>query len=185
MSTKAATNLLWLPQGERFPVIRPQLLATDWTWDVVERDDPTTVKDFSPATVLNATRYQFIDIDDRYSVDVAYRVRVYDSTPSIVDQGDFQVVKGTFGSADLTTLVGLNAQLDLALGLAGLNVRWEHLSHDRRTGIPVRSRLTIYSDNTLSEILATYILRRRLNSVGQVVGEIQYAEAVEDVTGGT
>lgn len=167
-------NMLILPKGIRFPVIRPDSLLTDWGFMVVERDDQSEVLDMADSLIPNSTRHYFISIDDRYSVDVVYQVNVTNNIGAVQSFGLFQVVQATFGPDDAANFYELNAQLKLAVGLAGLNTRIVHDAIDSVTGIPTTSTLYIYTDETFSYELARYRIKRRLNKVGQVIGEIMY-----------
>lgn len=181
MSDAEVTNLRWIPQGQtQFPVIRPYSLATDWTFQIVDREHPATVLDYPPTAIANSRRHYMVAIDDRYSVDTPYRINVYNDVPAIVAYGDFQIVRGVFDATSNTSLAQINNQLRLALGLAGLNARWQIISHDVRTGIPTEARLTVYTDETLTDILATYVMKKRLSDLGLVLGEVQFQETGQE-----
>ena len=174
MSSFSVTNLLWLPAGRQFYVVRPYTLATNWDYKVVLVSDPLTVLDQSTVSIAAGQRHVIIDIDDRYDVDIEYRVYIYNNVPAIVAQGDFQVVRGKFDSTSTTLLTDINDQLALAAGLAGLNVKREVVTRDRVTGIPLEEDITVYTDETQSSILAVYKTKRRLNDSRQVVGEVMF-----------
>lgn len=173
--TAVANNLFLIPIGDRMAVIRPEGLATDWAWRVYERDDPSVVVDFSPLLIMNSTRHVFITIDaTKYEPDKAYTLQILDNALSVEEEGDFQVFRAAFGRDAAVDFNQINAQIKLALGLAGLNNRVEHSNHDPVTGIPLRSVLTIYTDEELSDVLARYTLIRSLDAVGLVTGEVQF-----------
>lgn len=173
--TATVNNLFLIPIGDRMPVIRSDALATDWAWRVVERDDPSVVVDFSPLLIMNATRHVFITIDaTKYQPDVAYTLQVLDNSLAVDSEGDFQVFRAAFGRDAAVDFNTINAQIKLALGLAGLNNRVEHSQHDPVTGIPTRADITIYTDEELSDVLARYVLLRKLDAVGLVTGEVQF-----------
>lgn len=174
MSSIVAGNLLWLPTGTQFPVVRPDSLATDWHWRIFERDAPANVLDYSQTLISNSQRWVFAPIDNRYQTGTVYRVRILNNALATVVEGDFQIVKAVFGADAAVDFHQINMSLRIAAGLAGLNQKIDYLEHDPITGIPMRARITIYDDETLSAVLATYDLRRRLNDVAQVVGEVQY-----------
>ena len=174
MSSFAVTNLLWLPAGRQFYVVRPYSLATNWEYQVVSVADPSVVLDQSTVAIPASQRHVLIDIDDRYDLDEAFRVYIYDNVPAIVAQGDFQVVRGKFDSVSTTDITDINSQLALAAGLAGFNVKREVVTRDRVTGIPLEEDITVYTDETQSSVLAVYKLKRRLNDSRQVIGEVMF-----------
>ena len=169
----AVANHMWLVQGTTFPVIRPEALATDWGFHIVKVSDPTTILDFATG-IANSQRHYFVDIDDRYDVDTEYEVQVFNATPAQVSSGQFQIVRGIFDSLSSTQISTINSELALACGLAGANAKWEFTSHDAATGIPVAGTLTIYTDDTLTVVLAQYSLARRLSDSRLVEGEVQW-----------
>lgn len=172
MGTATVSSLFTAILGKKMLIVRPLLLATDWQWEIRERDNPSVVKDFSPSLILNATRHVFVNIDTDYEVNVAYELRVMDNVGAVELDGVFTVEQADFGTAPDFSL--FNAKLRLALGLAGLDVRWEHRSHDRVSGIPLESHFEVFTDSTLTVVLARGVLKRRLNAVSMVVGEVMY-----------
>jgi hypothetical protein len=168
----SVSDVFSIAAGERLLVPRPLSLATDWSWQIREKDNPAIVKDFS-ALISNATRHQLVEMDSRYEVDVKYQVRVFDDTNAVVDTMDFWIERASFGTASVPDFTEFNTNLRLALGLAGLDSRWDFSNYDAATGIPLRGVLTVYTDKTLSVVLAKYVLTRRLNAARQVVGEVQ------------
>ena len=174
--TMTVANLLLLAKGTRFPVTRPKSLTTDWAWRVVEALDPSEVVDSSASLITNSTRHQLIDIDERYSVDVEYEIQIMNDIGATVSFGSFQICQAVFGPDDAVNFYELNAQLKLAVGLAGLNTRVVNNTADPVTGIPMDATIYIYTDETLTRQLAQYRILRSLNAVGQVIGEIMFRE---------
>lgn len=171
MGTATVSSLFTGLLGGNLLITRPTTLATDWQWTIRERDNPSIVKAFSPSLIPNLTRHQLHSLDDRYEVNVVYELVISNDIGAEVLSGDFTVEQADFGiEPDFTSI---NAKLRLALGLAGVDVRWEHITHDPATGIPLLSRFTIYTDATLATVLARGELRRRLNDNSMVAGEIQ------------
>jgi len=173
--TLVANNLFLVPLGERMAVVRPLSLGTDWAWEIVHRDDPSIVVDFSAVLISNATRHVFTTISaDKYTPDEPYELRIKDSGLSVVETGDFQVTRAVFGADAAADFHTINAQVKLALGLSGMNTRVTHSNHDRVTGIPLRSEFQVYVDENMVDLLAKYVLLRRLSAVGLVIGEVMF-----------
>jgi len=182
MALIAVNNLLWLVMGHRAPVIRPEDLATDWTFTITDTISGA-VMDFSPVTILNVIRHYFVAIDSRYSVDRSYTVRIFNNVPVQVDSGEFQVVRGIWDLLTTTLLDGINDQLRLALGLAGMNIKRIVMAESVITGAPTHVDIELYNDAALNDLLATYTLKRRFNSVGLTVGEVMYQTGGSTSTG--
>jgi len=173
MATIEVNNLFWAVMGHRLPVIRPETLLTDWTFTITDSISGA-VMDFSPVTILNVIRHYFVAIDSRYSVDRSYTVRIFNNVPVQVDEGEFQVVKGVWDLLTTTLLDGINDQLRLALGLAGMHIKRTVMAESVITGAPTHVEIELYEDAAFSSLLATYTLKRRFNTVGLTVGEVMY-----------
>ena len=126
------------------------------------------------ALIPNATRHVFVTLDDRYDVNVVYELRIFNDVAAVQLTGDFQCYRAAIGPLSAVDFDGINAQLRLSAGLLGLNSRWVFSSFDPATGFPMSGTLTIYGQSDLSKILAVYKMRRRLNKVRQVVGEVMW-----------
>lgn len=178
MATMTTSNLFWAVMGHKLLIVRPESLATDWSWKIVERAVPTNVIDYATSNILNVTRHVLVDIDSKFLVDVPYRVQVLDSVPAVVAEGDMQVVQGAFDGVSQTSLATVQANIQLALGLAGGNMRTVVLARDAATGAWSDVRATLYTDETATSVLAVYRIKRRFNKYRQVVGEVSYLESV-------
>lgn len=169
-----AVTMLQMPLGTRLAIVRPEGLLSDWRWQIRERDNPAVVKDTAVALILNATRHVFVLLDSRYEPDVVYEIRIFNDAAAEVASGTFQCYRAAIGPLSAIDFAGLNAQLRLIAGLQGLNSRWVFHTYDAATGIPMSGTLTIYGQSGLSKVLAIYKMRRRLNKVRQVIGEIMF-----------
>lgn len=168
------TNLLQVPLGELFLIVRPDTLATDWRWEIRERDDSTVLKDTATGFITNATRHTLLELGDHYETNVVYELRILDVSLAVVASGYFQVYRGVVGPLSAIDFTGVNAQLRIVAGLVGLNSQWSFTTYDAVTGYPTSGELTIYADEARTAILAKYQMRRRLNSVKMTAGEIMW-----------
>lgn len=174
------TNLFWFPIGERMAIVRPDNLATDWTWQIVKRDDPSVVVDFGVSLIANATRHVFLEISSLdYDVDTVYELRILNDSSTVVSTGEFMCVRAAFGPDAMVDWADVNSEVKLALGLAGLNRRVKVTSHDPTTGIALREEWTLYDDESMSTVLAEYVLLRRLHATGIVIGEVMIRTSFE------
>lgn len=178
-------NMLWVPRGSRLAVIRPDTLATDWTWKIVERDAPSTVLDYKTINLPNAQRHDFALIGTQYVLDVTYTIQILNNVSIVVETGDFQVTEAVFGPSAVTDFTAINDQLQLALGLAGANMKSTVQAWDPATGLPMDIEITVYTDETLTTILGVWRLRRRLDAVSRVVAEICYPTFLLETESGT
>lgn len=166
------TNLLQVALGEQFLIVRPDTLATDWRWEIRERDTPAVLLDTATAFLLNATRHTLLVLGDQYEPNVVYELRILDSGLSVVATGYFQVYRGVVGPLSAIDFTTTNAQLRLLSGLNGLNSQWTFTSYDPPTGFPLAGDLVIYADEARTAVLARYKMKRRLNQYKLVAGEV-------------
>jgi hypothetical protein len=174
MATLSTVNEFWAVHGNYLPIVAPDGITSQWYWQIVDPANPSSVFDYKASLLPSSQRHDFAPIDDRYSVDTEYEVRVKDSGGSVLASGSFRVIRAVFGPSAVTNWSAVNQQIELALGLAGLNSKRIVNSRDSATGIPLDVDIEIYTDETLTTLLASFKLLRKLDKVSRVVAEVQF-----------
>jgi len=165
-------------KGEYLLITHPEpnpSFRTEWHYHIVEKDNPSNILASNTSAIPAGTRYAASIIDERYESATLYEVRVFNDIFVQLDSGDFRTTEGVIDSDNSNvTVLEVNDLLARIYGLAGGNMRYNHIRYDRNTGMPVETDVVLYTDSSITDILATYTIKKKVDKVGRVIGEVMY-----------